>query len=40
MRLLAWPWITEVGVPGAHVVPEDSPDAIGLALAAWLPTLR
>jgi haloalkane dehalogenase len=28
-----------VTVPGAHFVPEDSPDEIGRALAGWLRTL-
>ena len=35
-----WAALTEVTVPGAHVVPEDSPHEIGRALADWLPTLR
>jgi haloalkane dehalogenase len=35
-----WPALTEVTVPGSHFVPEDSPDEVGRALAAWLPTLR
>ncbi|MGY1609405.1 haloalkane dehalogenase [Geodermatophilus sp. SYSU D00700] len=34
-----WPSITEVTVPGAHFVPEDSPHAVGEALAEWIPTL-
>jgi haloalkane dehalogenase len=34
-----WPSVTEVTVPGAHFVPEDSPHAIGRALADWIPTL-
>ena len=34
-----WPSVTEVTVPGAHFVPEDSPHAIGRALAEWIPTL-
>jgi len=34
-----WPALTEVTVPGAHFVPEDSPREIGLALADWIPTL-
>lgn len=34
-----WPALTEVQVPGAHFVPEDSPDEIGRALADWLRTL-
>ncbi|WP_448625987.1 haloalkane dehalogenase [Geodermatophilus sp. URMC 64] len=35
-----WPGLTEVSVPGAHFVPEDSPHAIGRALAEWLRTLE
>ncbi|MFW3169797.1 haloalkane dehalogenase [Geodermatophilus sp. CPCC 206100] len=35
-----WAALTEVTVPGAHVVPEDSPHEIGRALADWIPTLR
>ena len=35
-----WPALTEVTVPGGHVVPEDSPDEVGRALADWLSTLR
>jgi haloalkane dehalogenase len=35
-----WPALTEVTVPGAHFVPEDSPHEIGRALAGWIPTLR
>ncbi|MGY1605351.1 haloalkane dehalogenase [Geodermatophilus sp. SYSU D00815] len=34
-----WRAVTEVTVPGAHFVPEDSPHAIGRALADWLPRL-
>ena len=34
-----WPALTEVTVPGSHIVPEDAPDEIGRALADWLPTL-
>jgi haloalkane dehalogenase len=34
-----WPSVTEVTVPGAHFVPEDSPHEIGRALADWIPTL-
>ena len=30
---------TEVQVVGRHFAPEDSPDEIGQALAAWIPTL-
>ncbi len=32
----AWPCQREVTVPGLHFLPEDSPDAIGLAIAAWI----
>jgi len=35
-----WPALTEVTVPASHFVPEDAPDELGRALAAWLPTLR
>jgi haloalkane dehalogenase len=35
-----WPALTEVTVPGAHFVPEDSPHEIGRALADWIPGLR
>jgi haloalkane dehalogenase len=35
-----WPALTEVTVPGAHFVPEDSPHEIGRALAGWIPGLR
>jgi haloalkane dehalogenase len=35
-----WKALTEVTVPGAHFVPEDSPHEIGRALADWIPTLR
>jgi haloalkane dehalogenase len=35
-----WKALTEVTVPGAHFVPEDSPHEIGRALAEWIPTLR
>lgn len=31
-----WPNLTEVQVPGAHFVPEDSPDELGTAIATWL----
>lgn len=31
----AWPNQTEVTVPGLHFIQEDSPDAIGSAIAAW-----
>jgi len=30
-----WPNLTEVTVSGAHFIQEDSPDAIGEAIAAW-----
>ena len=36
----SWPNQEEVTVPGLHFAPEDSPDAIGRALAAWLPRAR
>jgi haloalkane dehalogenase len=32
-----WPNQQEVTVPGAHFLQEDSPAAIGRAIAAWLP---
>lgn len=35
----AWPNQTEVQVAGSHFIQEDSPDEIGIALAAWLGTL-
>ena len=34
-----WPNTTEVAVPGSHFVQEDSPDAIGHAIADWYATL-
>ncbi len=34
-----WPNQQEVTVPGAHFLQEDSPEAIGAALAAWLQRL-
>jgi len=34
-----WPHQREIRVPGLHFLPEDSPDAIGAALADWIPTL-
>ena len=34
-----WPNQTEVTVPGIHFVQEDSPDAIGAALADWIRAL-
>ena len=33
----SWPNQTEVTVPGTHFVQEDAPDAIGQAIADWLP---
>lgn len=33
-----WPNQTEVTVPGIHFIQEDSADAIGEALAGWLPS--
>lgn len=33
-----WPNQTEVTVKGSHFIQEDSPDEIGEAIAAWLPT--
>ncbi len=35
----AWPNTTEVTVAGSHFIQEDSPDEIGQAVAAWIPTL-
>lgn len=35
----SWPNQTEVVVKGIHFVQEDSPDAIGTALASWLGSL-
>jgi haloalkane dehalogenase len=35
-----WPNQREVTVPGLHFLPEDSPDAIGTALASWIAGLR
>ena len=35
----SWPNQTEVTVKGLHFIQEDSPDAIGHALADWYPTL-
>jgi len=35
----AWPNQTEVQVKGLHFIQEDSPNEIGIALAAWLGTL-
>jgi haloalkane dehalogenase len=34
-----WPNQTEVTVPGNHFLQEDSPDAIGAAIASWLARL-
>jgi haloalkane dehalogenase len=34
-----WPRQTEVSVAGIHYLQEDSPDAIGQAVADWLRTL-
>ena len=31
-----WPNQTEITVPGSHFIQEDSPDAIGTAIADWL----
>jgi len=36
-RVRGWPALTEVTVPGVHFVQEDSADAIGKAIADWLP---
>jgi len=36
----AWPFQREVTVPGAHFLQEDSPDAIGRAVADWLTDIR
>jgi haloalkane dehalogenase len=35
----SWPNQTEVTVPGGHYVPEDSPDALGAAIAAFVERL-
>ncbi|MEM6792761.1 MAG: haloalkane dehalogenase [Acidobacteriota bacterium] len=32
-----WPNLTEVTVPGAHFIQEDSPHEIGEAISGWLP---
>jgi len=32
-----WPNLTEISVDGVHFVQEDAPDAIGQAIADWLP---
>jgi haloalkane dehalogenase len=34
-----WPNQTEVTVEGSHFIQEDSPEAIGRAIADWYPTL-
>ncbi len=39
-RCRSWPEQTEVTVPGLHFVQDDSPEQIGQALAAWIPTVR
>lgn len=36
----SWPSQEEVTVRGLHFAPEDSADAIGRALAAWIPRIR
>jgi haloalkane dehalogenase len=36
----SWPRQTEVTVPGIHYLQEDSPDAIGQAVADWLQALE
>ena len=38
-RVRSWPALTEKTVAGIHFVQEDSPDEIGLAIAAWMETL-
>ena len=35
-RCRRWRNLTEITVPGSHFVQEDSPDAIGTAIASWL----
>ena len=35
----SWPNQTETTVAGIHFIQEDSPDEIGRAIAAWLPSL-
>jgi haloalkane dehalogenase len=35
----SWPNQTEVTVEGSHFIQEDSPEAIGRAIADWYPTL-
>ncbi|MFQ1003147.1 haloalkane dehalogenase [Modestobacter sp. SSW1-42] len=34
-----WPALTEVALPAGRLVAEDAPDALGRALADWIPTL-
>ena len=34
-RIRAWPNVTEETVRGKHLLTEDSPDAIGAAIANW-----
>jgi haloalkane dehalogenase len=36
----SWPHQREVTVPGLHFLPEDSPGAIGVALADWISFLQ
>jgi len=36
----SWQNQTEVTVKGAHFIQEDSPQEIGEAIAAWLPSLE
>ena len=35
-RCRGFPNVTEVTVPGAHYIQEDSPDRIGEAIATWI----
>jgi len=35
----SWPTQTEVTVKGLNFIKEDSPEAIGHAIADWYPTL-
>jgi len=35
----SWPNQTEIEVSGLHFIQEDSPDAIGQAIQAWIRTL-
>jgi haloalkane dehalogenase len=39
-RCRTWPAQTEVAVPGAHYLQEDSPDLIGAALSEWLTSVK